>query len=240
MNHLFDKSILAKNAVSADEARASSLQFWRWCNSSDGHPEHYPDEEVVRFLGKAKKIGNRVLDLAFGSGKNTVAIADRGFETHGIDWSEPGLEYTNKRLQKFGHSASLKVADFSKGPLPYESGFFDAIVAIQVFDHLLQPENDQLLAEAHRILKPGGLMLASLMSTKTSRKTRTGIPVTGQDQCVVVSSGNSAGEIHRFFEYEQMESFLSQKFRILQSTLITITSDQTGDVAEAKYFILEK
>ena len=42
--------------------------------------------------------------------------------------------------------------------IPYPDSFFDIVVADNVFEHLASPE--QVLAEVHRVLKPGGTFLS--------------------------------------------------------------------------------
>ena len=45
------------------------------------------------------------------------------------------------------------------GVLPYEDGRFEIVVSKQVIEHVY--DTDHLLAEAHRVLKPGGMMVTS-------------------------------------------------------------------------------
>lgn len=46
-------------------------------------------------------------------------------------------------------------------PMPFESGTFDAIYCISLFTHLDEPMQDAWLNEIARLLKPGGLLLAT-------------------------------------------------------------------------------
>ena len=43
--------------------------------------------------------------------------------------------------------------------LPFEDGTFDAVVSNQVIEHVF--DTDHFVAESHRVLKPGGLLVAS-------------------------------------------------------------------------------
>ncbi len=225
--------------ISVAKAEESSRKFWEWCNTTGGMPEHYPDEEVVRFLMRRKGEKKIVLDLASGSGKNTGAIVDLGFEAVCADYSRPGLDYTLARFK--GRSVKADLTDFTRGPLPYADDSFDLLLAIQIFDHLLDKQARALVKEAARVLKPGGQMLATLMTTNTTRKSRIGRPLEGQKNTMLVSSGNSAGEIHRLFRPEQIEPFFAGlPLKLLQSMLITTRYEQSGETAEARYLILEK
>jgi SAM-dependent methyltransferase len=225
--------------VPVAKAEESSRRFWEWCNAEGGMPEHYPDEEVVRFLMRHKGRSFRVLDLGSGSGKNTGVILDLGFEAVCADYSQPGLDYTLARFK--GRNLTANFVDFTKQPLPYADGAFDLIIAIQVFDHLLAAQARVLVKEAARVLKPGGQMLATLMTTNTTRKSRIGDPLHGEENTMLVSSGNSAGEIHRLSRPEQSEAFFNGLSLVLkQSFVITQHYEQSAETAEARYFLLEK
>lgn len=227
--------------VDVAKALESSYKFWLWCNAPGGMPEHYPDEEVVRFLMRHKGKKLKVLDLGSGSGKNTVAVAELGFETHYVDYAQPGLEYTAERLKRYGRTGIGHRVDFSAEKLPYADASFDLIVAIQVFDHLLIKDARALRAEVLRVLKPGGQMLATHMTTRTDRKSRTGHPLAGEPDTQLVSSGNSSGEIHRFFTAAQAEEFfVSAEFKVKGAATWTHRDDVSGETAEARYFVMEK
>jgi SAM-dependent methyltransferase len=45
------------------------------------------------------------------------------------------------------------------GPLPFRDGAFDVVVTLETIEHVLDP--DALLAEAHRLLAPGGTLILS-------------------------------------------------------------------------------
>jgi SAM-dependent methyltransferase len=42
------------------------------------------------------------------------------------------------------------------GPLPFDDGFFDVVTMLAVFEHIPPHALPMLLAETHRVLKPGG------------------------------------------------------------------------------------
>jgi 2-polyprenyl-3-methyl-5-hydroxy-6-metoxy-1,4-benzoquinol methylase len=91
--------------------------------------------------------GGTVLD--YGSGQGTYL---RDFHERGIDiW---GAEVTDT-LVSASSAAGLqirKVEDFSS--IPFESGAFDVVYLMQVFEHLRDPQ--RFMAELARIIKPGG------------------------------------------------------------------------------------
>ena len=89
----------------------------------------------------------RILELGCGSGDNFRALNSIGSsaELHGVDVMAPGQITERMVYHKL---------DLDHDPLPYEDGFFDAILFTHVIEHLRSPLNVGL--EIHRLLKPGG------------------------------------------------------------------------------------
>jgi SAM-dependent methyltransferase len=121
----------------------------------------YPNEELMRFIGRTyasipmsdrKEI--RILEVGCGSGGNLWSLAREGFDAYGIDLSAAGIDICHEMLASWGVMATLHVGDMSN--LPYESGYFDAVV--DVFSSYCLPEKDfmRYLNEIERVLKPGG------------------------------------------------------------------------------------
>jgi len=52
-------------------------------------------------------------------------------------------------------------------PLPFEDGCFDAVVAKDILEHLQKPW--RTLAEIRRVLKPGGVVIASVICYRSAR-----------------------------------------------------------------------
>ena len=83
----------------------------------------------------------RVLDLGCGVGHSFHLLAPR--ETVGVDRSADALT---------GQERETIVADMRELPLPAAS--FDAVLSVQSLEHVPDPE--RVLAEARRVLRPGG------------------------------------------------------------------------------------
>lgn len=131
------------------EHAASAADIW-------GGDRIYPDGSFMfqchlfGYLDFAARItsGARVLDLACGDGYGSAVIAARNGSCIALD-IEPRLLAESAR--------KYRAASFVAGSalqLPFPTGTFDAVGALQVIEHLTQ--TDELLAEIARVLKPGG------------------------------------------------------------------------------------
>ncbi|MEU9350474.1 class I SAM-dependent methyltransferase [Streptomyces griseoloalbus] len=100
--------------------------------------------------------GRRILDAGCGSGPLSAALRDRGAVVTGIDASAGMLALARRRL---GDDVPLHVVDLS-GPLPFDDGVFDDVVASLVLHYL--EDWGPALAELRRVLRPGGRLIASV------------------------------------------------------------------------------
>lgn len=96
----------------------------------------------------------RVLELGAGTGKN-IPYYPRDTEIIATDISPRMLERAHRRARRLGVSVDLRLADAQRLAFPDES--FDAIVTTFVFCSI--PDPARALAEALRVLRPGGRLL---------------------------------------------------------------------------------
>ena len=103
--------------------------------------------------------GQRLLDIACGSGRPAIRIAQKtGCHLTGIDLHQEGIDNAQQHADRIGlspHSEFL-CADASQR-LPFEDAAFDALMCIDAINHL--PDRKAILKEWRRVLKPSGVLL---------------------------------------------------------------------------------
>ena len=96
----------------------------------------------------------RLLEIGYGSGVFMPTLSRMCDALYGADVHEHSAEVTEK-LREHGLSAKLHVA--GAAALPFESDFFDGIVAVSCLEFM--DDLDGVCAELSRVLAPGGALV---------------------------------------------------------------------------------
>lgn len=119
-----------------------------------------PDENywfqrhVVAYNWVAPRVrGMRVLDAGCGEGYGTNMLCDSAASVTGVDLEDPVV----RRAAAVYPRAHFETANLVA--LPFPAGSFDAVVSLQVIEHLHSAA--EFLAECARVLVPGGLLVIS-------------------------------------------------------------------------------
>jgi ubiquinone/menaquinone biosynthesis C-methylase UbiE len=95
--------------------------------------------------------GDRVLDLASGSGDVAVRAAARGAQVTGIDASEPMLVKAREVADAAGADITFDLGDVEY--LPYDDASFDAVLSN--FGLIFAPDHANVASELGRVARPG-------------------------------------------------------------------------------------
>ncbi|QLD88602.1 methyltransferase domain-containing protein [Natronomonas salina] len=95
--------------------------------------------------------GKRVLEVACGTGRFTVMLADRGADVVGMDISEAMLEQGRRKAHAAGVEDSLDFMQGDAGRLPFPDDHFDAVFAMRFFH--LAPDPEAYIREMRRVSK---------------------------------------------------------------------------------------
>jgi ubiquinone/menaquinone biosynthesis C-methylase UbiE len=98
------------------------------------------------------KGGERLLDIGTGAGAFALALAPLVREAVGVDIVPALLAEARKRAP-----ANVELIEADATALPFPSASFDLVTTARTLHHVARPE--VVLAEADRVLRPGGTML---------------------------------------------------------------------------------
>jgi len=110
--------------------------------------------------------GMTVLDLGAGFGRHAFETARRGANVAAVDLSFQELVATSATFAVMAQdgeiTAEQSVASVQGDALnlPFRSEHFDRVIASEVLEHV--PNDIGAMAELHRILKPGGILAATV------------------------------------------------------------------------------
>ncbi len=116
----------------------------------DGAFVHQLAGEVVQWL--AARAGERILDLGCGDGQLTSQIAAGGIDIRGVDASAA--------MVSAARAQGLTTDQASAEKLPYGDAEFDAVFSNAAL-HWVRGQG-AMMAEVHRVLKPGGRFVAEM------------------------------------------------------------------------------
>jgi SAM-dependent methyltransferase len=132
--------------------------------------EHYratPQDHLIRLFHEVtwawaaeRLAGARVLDFGCGSGEGTAAMARSAASILGVDVAPDAIAHARER------NAGENIAyETIAGPVAAPDDSFDVVCSFQVLEHVEDP--DAYLAEARRLLRPGGELLLATPDRRT-------------------------------------------------------------------------
>jgi ubiquinone/menaquinone biosynthesis C-methylase UbiE len=142
-------------------------------------------------LGGEVPVG-RVLEIGGGSGAMAAELLERYPATTMVvtDFDEAMVENATARLQRYGQRVEVRQADATA--LPFDDAAFDTVVSFIMLHHTVEWE--KALADATRVLRPGGKLIA--YDLVRSRPTKT------------LHSDEATG--HRFIEVDALRRVLGE------------------------------
>jgi 2-polyprenyl-3-methyl-5-hydroxy-6-metoxy-1,4-benzoquinol methylase len=93
----------------------------------------------------------RLLDVGCAGGELAALLATRGWRVQGAEAERALAEAARAR------GVDTRAVDLDRASLPWSDGAFDAVVAAEVIEHVI--DTDHLLAEIARVLRPGGAVV---------------------------------------------------------------------------------
>ncbi len=122
-----------------------------------------PDYRMLELIQNYPK-KSRFLDLGCAAGRNTVYLAQQGFDFYAIDFSEAMLNKTKERLKLILPEPEVdkRVLKMKMDNLDFKDNYFDFIIALGIIqDAQSEGEWHRVVAGCARVLKPNGKILVA-------------------------------------------------------------------------------
>lgn len=144
---------------------------------AEHNPAHvYPSEWVIRSLlgsyprlslDKGEYRGAKILDVGFGDGRNWPLLHHAGFDVHGVEITGRIIELGRERARSLGMNVTLELG--TNSALPFADHTFDYVLASSSCYYVDKGTTFRdNLAEYGRVMKPGGVLLATLPEAGSS------------------------------------------------------------------------
>ena len=131
------------------------------------HPKHLITLRSPWYLSYIKKT-DIVLDIGCNNGQHTLRIAKNSAHVFGIDYDRRMLEIAAREIKRAGlKNVTVKEVNIENG-LPFKSKKFDAVIFLDVLEHLNNREH--IMFEVKRVLKSKGMLLLSVPNSDTAWK----------------------------------------------------------------------
>lgn len=156
-----------------DAAMKKNASIWEsiYRRGGAGSRLEFPCEDLVvsasRNLPGSGCEAMKLLDIGCGSGNNLVFFCAKGFDCCGVDVSGSALRLAGIRLRDAGLKAALR--KIKNNDYPFKDAVFDVIIAWHVLSYNDSPGRGKVISEIRRILKPGGILLATYPTFKDFR-----------------------------------------------------------------------
>lgn len=133
-----------------------------------GYGVAYPESHVIRAYKQIVdwELGIRsgsMFDFGCGSGSHVKYFADQGFTPYGCDTSDTAVQQTRRLLPEFADH-------FKTSPVMPDLGEMFGPLAVKVFltnqvlYYLSDADIRRVVEQAHAMVEPGGVFIASMMS----------------------------------------------------------------------------
>lgn len=126
-----------------------------------GHENHWTltHDCIARFIDDGRP--RRILDVGCATGCHAIEFARSGHETWGIDILDGMIAKGRELAESLGLAARvhLEQGDIRHLGERFESGFFDAAVACDIFEHLDDAALAEVLRGLRRVVRAGGTVV---------------------------------------------------------------------------------
>jgi SAM-dependent methyltransferase len=158
------RSYWEKEPCGTDEGIVGKLTplSLEWFEQIESH--RYTVEPFIHSAAQfTRHHGKTMLEVGVGAGTDHLQWARAGCICHGVDLTDAAIETTRARFAHYGLQSTLQ--RFDAETLPYPDAMFDLVYSWGVIHHSADP--DSIIAEIHRVLKPGGRFIGMVYGRRS-------------------------------------------------------------------------
>jgi len=124
--------------------------------------EHF-DEDLDMYHNFAEVSGGKILELACGSGRALIPLAEEGYEVTGVDTSALMLDIARQRIQDAGVAERCTLLQEDMCTMSLGQKFRLAFIALGSFAHITsRTQQQQAIATARTHLSVGGTFIVDV------------------------------------------------------------------------------
>ena len=180
--------------------------------------EKHRREAVIELLPQE---GNKILDVACGSGELINQVAKRFNQLWGIDVDEKRIEKAEKETQKIGlKNVNFQVVDVNQG-LPFKDEYFDIVTAVAALAYFF--DLHFAVKEMKRILGKGGVLVIEVPNLAYLLRRMS--LFLGKQPWVSDGEGWDGGHLHYFTQGSLKKLLEDSGFKIVKTTGSGIFAD---------------
>lgn len=135
------------------EKNSNPAETWDERYAAGKYSSNRPHKLLISLVKELK--AGKALDLACGTGRNAIFLAENDWQVTAVDNSAVGIEIAGERAAEKNVEVDFRVADLEKGEFKIEENAYDLICDF----YYLQRE---LFAEMKRGLKTGGIIISTI------------------------------------------------------------------------------
>jgi ubiquinone/menaquinone biosynthesis C-methylase UbiE len=145
IREFWNENPVGSNFIPYHQDRSFYEQYDAFRYGTEGH--------ILGELDTMDLAGKKTLEIGLGQGADSTQLIDRGALYYGIDLTEESVRRVKERFELFNKPyVEVQVANAEN--IPYPDNSFDIVYSHGVIHH--SPRIELIVAEIHRVLKPGG------------------------------------------------------------------------------------
>lgn len=204
--------------ISKSVSYEPTMPSWDHIFQRKGRVFQTPHGDMSRILEELYNRGaKRILDLGCGTGRHVVYFARQGFEVFGFDTSPTAVELTKEWLANAGLNAEIRKHRMEH-PFPYQDGFFDCVISVQVIHHNLIQNIIDTVDEINRVTSSKALLFVTVPVLKDKAEEgdwelkkigdRTYLPMNGPEEGIPHHYFTEEGLIQTFSSFRPLDLYI--------------------------------